>query len=64
MQGIGAAGCFSLALTITYEMVPQDKYPKHTAIFSAVIAMGSVAGPLIGGAFSEKAFWRGIFLFP
>ncbi|ORY05713.1 major facilitator superfamily domain-containing protein [Clohesyomyces aquaticus] len=64
LQGIGAAGCLSMSLTIAYEMVPQDKYPKYAAIFSAVSALGSLSGPLIGGAFAEKSSWRWVFLVP
>lgn len=61
-QGIGAAGCVSLGLTIAYEMVPQHDYPKYAAILSSVSALGSLVGPLIGGAFSERVSWRWIFL--
>ena len=52
----------SLGLTIAYEMVPQREYPKYAAIFSTVSAGGSLFGPLIGGAFSEKVSWRWVFL--
>ncbi|KAF2836638.1 MFS general substrate transporter [Patellaria atrata CBS 101060] len=36
-QGIGAAGCWSLALTIGYEMVPRERYP----IFGAHVPAGA-----------------------
>jgi MFS family permease len=61
-QGIGAAGCVSLGLTIAYEMAPQKEYPKYAAIISSVSALGSLVGPLIGGGFSENVSWRWIFI--
>ncbi|OAG06096.1 MFS multidrug transporter-like protein [Paraphaeosphaeria sporulosa] len=61
-QGVGAAGCVSLGLTIAYEMVAEHDYPKYAAIISSFSAFGSLVGPLLGGAFSEKVSWRWIFL--
>jgi MFS family permease len=63
LQGIGAAGCVSLNLTIAYEMVPQHEYPKYAAIVSSASILGSLCGPIIGGAFSERATWRWSFIF-
>ncbi|PVI01633.1 MFS general substrate transporter [Periconia macrospinosa] len=62
-QGIGAAGCSSLALTIAYEMVPKDKYPVQAAQLAGATAFGSLVGPLIGGGASQNAEWRWVFLF-
>lgn len=61
-QGIGAAGCFSLALVIAYEMVPKEKYPAQAAQLAASTALGSLVGPLIGGAISQDTTWRWVFL--
>lgn len=61
-QGIGAAGCWSTALVIAYEMVPQDKYPATAAELGAVSALGSLVGPVIGGGISERSTWRWAFL--
>ena len=62
IQGIGAAGCVSIGLTIAYEMLAAHDYPKYTAIVSALSAIGSLLGPIIGGAFSDHATWRWVFL--
>ncbi|KAF6221940.1 hypothetical protein HO133_001908 [Letharia lupina] len=61
-QGIGAAGCVSMALTIAYEMVPKSQYPSIAAQLATASALGSLAGPVIGGGVAEKATWRWVFL--
>ncbi len=61
-QGIGAAGCVSMALVIAYEMVPKERYPAIAAEIAAATALGSLVGPLIGGGISEKTTWRWVFL--
>ncbi|PVH94609.1 MFS multidrug transporter-like protein [Periconia macrospinosa] len=61
-QGVGAAGCISVGFTIAYEMVAIHDYPKYAAIMTSLSALGSLVGPLIGGALSENASWRWIFL--
>lgn len=61
-QGIGAAGCVSMALLLAYEMVPKEKYPAIAAEIAAGTALGSLVGPLIGGGISERSTWRWVFL--
>ncbi|KAF4636426.1 hypothetical protein G7Y89_g1666 [Cudoniella acicularis] len=61
-QGIGAAGCVAMSLVIAYEMVPLNKYPTYAALLSAMTAIGSLTGPLIGGIVSERSTWRWVFL--
>lgn len=62
-QGIGAAGGVSMALVVAYEMASAEQYPGIAAQIGAAVALGSLAGPLIGGGVSEKSTWRWIFLF-
>ncbi|KAI9788799.1 MAG: hypothetical protein M1816_006580 [Peltula sp. TS41687] len=62
LQGIGAAGCVSMALVVAYEMVPKEQYPAIAAEIAAATALGSLVGPLIGGGISEKSTWRWVFL--
>ncbi|KAF2492665.1 MFS general substrate transporter [Lophium mytilinum] len=61
-QGFGGAGCFSVASIIVFEMVPKHKYPFYGTIVSAVVALATLLGPIIGGLISEKASWRWVFL--
>ena len=60
-QGIGAAGCVAMALVIAYELVPKERYPAIAAEIAAATALGSLVGPLIGGAISEHSTWRWVF---
>ncbi|CAG8976536.1 hypothetical protein HYALB_00011013 [Hymenoscyphus albidus] len=61
-QGVGAAGGFSLTMTVCYEMVPKNKYPLYQAIMAATAALAALTGPLFGGLISEHTTWRWVFL--
>lgn len=61
-QGIGGAGCYSLAVVVLFEMVPSSKYAAYGGLMSACVALATVTGPLFGGAISQNTTWRWIFL--
>lgn len=61
VQGIGGGGLVSLTYVIVADMVPLRDRGKWFSIISLQWAIGSVIGPVIGGAFAEKATWRWIF---
>ena len=52
-----------MALVVAYEMASAEQYPGIAAQIGAGVALGSLAGPLIGGGVSENSTWRWIFLF-
>ena len=68
LQGMGAGGLFSLALTIVADIVPPKERAKYQGMFLAVFGTSSVLGPVVGGALAgagEILFidgWRWIFL--
>ncbi|MDT7613203.1 MAG: hypothetical protein QOF00_650 [Pseudonocardiales bacterium] len=68
LQGIGAGGLFSLALTILGDIVPPRERARYQGLFLAVFGTSSVLGPVIGGLLSGQATiwgidgWRWIFL--
>lgn len=68
IQGLGAGGLFSLALTIVADIVPPRERARYQGMFLAVFGTSSVAGPVIGGAFAgvdQILFlegWRWVFL--
>jgi len=68
LQGIGAGGLFSLALTILGDIVPPRERARYQGFFLAVFATSSVAGPVIGGLLAGAPTilgidgWRWIFL--
>jgi len=68
VQGLGAGGLFSLALTIIGDIVPPRERAKYQGYFLAVFGTSSVLGPVVGGflAGQQDIFgitgWRWVFL--
>jgi MFS family permease len=61
LQGIGAAGVFSLTL-VFFELIPPEKYALSTSVTNMVVSLSFLTGPLVGGAITLKGTWRWIFL--
>lgn len=61
IAGVGTAGIFSGALIIIAHSVPLHKRPIYTGLIGAMYGIASVAGPLLGGVFTDKVSWRWCF---
>lgn len=61
IQGIGGGGIISLTEIIVTDIVPLRERGKYFGFLSMMWAVGSVSGPIVGGAFAQEASWRWIF---
>jgi EmrB/QacA subfamily drug resistance transporter len=67
VQGLGAGGLMSLTFVIIGDIISPRERGKYQGYFGAVWGLSSVAGPLLGGYFSDHAQilgvsgWRWIF---
>lgn len=62
VQGIGGAMLLANSMAIITEAFPARQRGQAMGINSVVWAIGSIAGPLIGGIILAGATWRWIFL--
>ncbi|EKF9174091.1 MFS transporter [Vibrio cholerae] len=61
VQGIGGGGLIALAFTVIADSIPAREVGKCQGYISAVYAVSSVAGPLLGGYFADHLSWRWVF---
>ena len=63
MLGAGSSGIFCGSLIITDHLVPLARRPLYIAIVVSMYGVASVAGPLLGGVFTDDAAltWRMCF---
>lgn len=61
IQGLGGAGITGGCYTILANIVPPASIGPYAGMFGAIYSLASVAGPLLGGVFTDKLSWRWCF---
>jgi EmrB/QacA subfamily drug resistance transporter len=61
VEGLGGGGLMILAQAIIADVVPARERGRYMGVMGGVFALSSVAGPLLGGWFTEGIGWRWAF---
>ncbi|MCJ1392935.1 hypothetical protein MMC18_005807 [Xylographa bjoerkii] len=61
IAGLGGAGIFFGALIILAHSAPLRQRALYTGVVGAMYGVASVAGPLLGGVFTDEVTWRWCF---
>ncbi len=58
LQGLGAGGLAALSQIIMADIISPRDRGRYAGLFGAVMALGTVGGPLLGGLITDSAGWR------
>ncbi|MDQ0850406.1 EmrB/QacA subfamily drug resistance transporter [Arthrobacter sp. B3I9] len=61
IQGLGGGGLMILSQAVIADVIPPRERGKYMGMMGGVFAIASVAGPLLGGWFTEGPGWRWVF---
>jgi EmrB/QacA subfamily drug resistance transporter len=61
LQGIGGGGLNSLVMAIIGDVIPARQRSRYQSLLGIVATVALIAGPLLGGLFSQDLSWRWIF---
>ncbi|WP_308468971.1 MDR family MFS transporter [Rathayibacter soli] len=58
LQGLGAGGLAALSQIIMADIISPRERGKYAGLFGAVMALGTIGGPLLGGVVTDAFGWR------
>ncbi|WP_372456729.1 MFS transporter [Cellulomonas wangsupingiae] len=58
VQGIGAGGLTALGTVLIADIISPRERGRYMGLMGAVMAVGTVGGPLLGGVITDAAGWR------
>lgn len=61
IQGLGGGGLISMSMIVIGDIIAPRDRGRYQGYMGAVFATSSVAGPILGGFFSDHLTWRWIF---
>jgi DHA2 family multidrug resistance protein len=61
LQGLAGASLMPLSQTTMLDIFPLRQIPQVMSIWSAVVIMGPIIGPAVGGWLTENFSWRWVF---
>jgi DHA2 family multidrug resistance protein len=61
LQGLAGASLMPLSQTVMLDIFPLKQIPQVMSIWSAVVIMGPIIGPALGGWLTENFSWRWVF---
>ncbi|KAJ6033896.1 uncharacterized protein N7446_007809 [Penicillium canescens] len=61
IAGLGSSGIYLGSMIILSQSVPLQKRPLFTSLVGGLYGVAGVAGPLLGGAFTDYVSWRWCF---
>ena len=62
LQGVGAAAMMALTMAFVGDAVPEERTGRAMGLLGTMSAVGTAAGPSLGGVLVEVLGWRSIFL--
>lgn len=62
IQGTGGGGIMAITELLITDLVPLRQRGMYYGMMNAVWTLGSVTGPVVGGAFAQNVTWVSIIL--